>query len=82
MTVRLSDDGAIVLEGRCPVEDGEALARLLSINPSAPVDWRSCQEAHTAVLQILLAVRPVMRGPPADEKLRSWMEPLLSGEEL
>jgi hypothetical protein len=79
MTVRLAEDGTIVLEGNCPAEDGETLARLLTLDPEAAVDWRSCQQAHTAVIQILLAVRPAMRGPPAVPMLRDWIEPIISG---
>ena len=80
MTVRLADDGAIVLEGHCPVADGEALARLLAGDRSAIVDWRSCTEAHTAVIQILLAVRASMHGPPSSDTLRNWIDPLLAGQ--
>ena len=47
MTVRLFD-GAIVLEGACPVEDAEPLQSLLLQYPEAAVDWRACDAAHTA----------------------------------
>jgi hypothetical protein len=80
MTVRLSQDGTIVLEGRCLVDDAETLVRLLSLDPSAVVDWRDCGLAHTAVVQILLAVRPTMLGPPPTALLREWIEPVLAGE--
>jgi hypothetical protein len=79
MTVRRADDGTIFLEGRCPNEDGETLVRLLAINPAALVDWRLCEYAHTAVIQVLLAVRPAMRGPPPDLMLSEWIQPMLSG---
>jgi hypothetical protein len=72
MTVRLTDDGAIMLEGDCPVEDAETLARFLLLDPSAAVDWRACDLAHTAVIQILLAARPTTRGPPRSAFLSDW----------
>jgi hypothetical protein len=79
MTVRMADDRSIVLEGACPVEDAETLVQLLSLAPSATVDWRDCDYAHAAVVQVLLAVRPPMRGPPKTKSLQDWIEPALAG---
>jgi hypothetical protein len=78
MTVRMDKDQIIVLEGRCPVEDAETLVQLLSLAPSTTVDWRDCDYAHTAVIQVLLAAGPEMRGPPAAKTLQDWIEPVLS----
>jgi hypothetical protein len=79
MTVRSTDDGTIVLKGRCPIEDAETLMRLLSLNRSATVDWRECDYLHTAIIQILLAARPAMLGPPRFIQLRQWIAPILAG---
>jgi hypothetical protein len=79
MTVRAADDGTIMLEGRCPVDDAEILVRLLLFTPSAMVDWRGCDHAHTAIIQILLAARPTMLGPPRNIQLSHWIEPVLAG---
>ena len=70
MTVRLAADGTVQLEGACPIEDAEVLQRVLLAAPGATVDWRTCTAAHTAVVQILLAAKPILRGPPGDEFLR------------
>ena len=78
MTVRLASDGVIVLDGVCPVEDAEALQQLLMRHPSARVDWSSCERAHTAVLQVLLAARPEVCGPTRSAFLRDWILPILS----
>ena len=78
MTIRVFDDGTIALEGACPVEDAELLQRQLLAHPAATVDWRSCIGAHTAVVQILLAARPRLVGPPASAFLRTHLEPLLT----
>ena len=77
MTVRLRADGVIALEGVCAIEDAETLQGLLLAHPDAPVDWRSCRSVHTAVIQILLVVRPPLQGPPADAFLRTHVAPLL-----
>jgi hypothetical protein len=79
MTVRMGKDQMIVLEGRCPVEDADTLVQLLLSAPSAAVDWRDCDYAHTAVIQVLLAARPELHGPPAAKSLRDWIEPAVSG---
>ena len=77
MTVRLSADGTIVLDGICPLEDAEKLQQYLLSAQGAAVDWRSCVSAHTAVLQILHAARPLLRGPPQGDFLRNYVEPLM-----
>jgi hypothetical protein len=61
MIVQL-EDGTISLEGSCPVDDSATLHEYLGESPQATVDWSKCDWMHTAVFQILLAVRPPMRG--------------------
>ena len=45
MTVRRGDDGVIVLEGVCPVEDAEPLLQMLQAMPAAKVDWQALPPA-------------------------------------
>ncbi|MGH8202019.1 MAG: hypothetical protein ACREVO_16910 [Steroidobacteraceae bacterium] len=73
MTVRVTAGGCIELVGACPSADAEALLQLLLADPRATVDWRDCRGAHTAVVQVLMAVRPKLLGPPADARLRDWV---------
>ena len=77
MTVRVSTDGTIELGGICPIEDAETLQRHLLDMPGAVVDWRACVQAHTAVIQVLVASRAKLTGPPAGEFLRTRLDPLL-----
>lgn len=63
MTVRM-DQGVIFLEGHCPSGDAEDLLQILLTDPAAPIDWRTCESAHTAVVQVLLAARRDIAGPP------------------
>lgn len=79
MTIQMSPAGTIVLEGSCPSEEAEVLVQLLLADPEAHVDWRACEAAHSAVIQVLLAAKPMILGPPANESLRKWIEPLLGG---
>lgn len=78
MTVRLAEDGTIALEGDCPVEEAEMLQKLFLRYPAARIDWRRCNYAHTAVLQVLLAVKPEISGPPRSAFLQDWIHPILS----
>jgi hypothetical protein len=55
MTVRQIDEFAIALEGVCPVADAEVLRQHLVSTKSASIDFRACERAHTAVIQVLLA---------------------------
>jgi len=79
MTVHLLDTGVIELTGACPSEDAETLLQQLLLAPDAQVDWRSCESAHTAVIQVLLLARPRMLGAAAGPGLREWVQPLLGG---
>jgi hypothetical protein len=77
VSVRVLDAQTLVLEGECPSQDAEALLRHLLAMPGATVDWRDCREAHTAVVQVLLASPGPIVGPPANDFLRDMVEPAL-----
>jgi hypothetical protein len=81
VTVRLID-GAIVLEGACPVEDAEPLQSLLLQHPAAAVDWRACDAAHTAVLQVLLVAKPSICGRARAAFLQNFIRPVLIGANM
>ena len=67
MTVLKSSAGMLFLEGECPSDDAEPLLQHLAQDPAATVDLRNCELAHTAVIQVLLAARPKLNGPPASD---------------
>ena len=76
MSVRLVS-GIIILEGDCPVDEAEPLLELLLANPGASVDWSTCGQLHTTVIQILLAARPPMVGDAGTPFLRRWITPIM-----
>ncbi len=78
MTIRLSAEGAIELEGTCSSDEAETLLQHLLATPDAAVDWRGCEAAHTAVVQILMAAKPKLLGPPAGSLLEKWVQPMLA----
>jgi hypothetical protein len=78
MSVRL-DGTAIRLEGACRVEDAEPLLLLLQEEAGRVVDLSGAGALHAAVVQVLLALRPPLAGPPADPFTARWLAPLLAG---
>ena len=84
MTVVLHDENTIRLIGACPAEDGETLLQHLLANRKAEVDWRGCESAHAAVIQVLLVSGRPLQGPPAGEFLRQIIGPALarSGDQI
>jgi hypothetical protein len=75
VTVRREANGSIVLEGNCPVEDAEPLLQLLHATPAAPCDWTRCNKLHTAVVQVVLAARPMLVGPCGNPWVQRWVAP-------
>lgn len=70
MTVSLGTGGDIRVSGAVPAADAEVLLRLLLENREAAIDWRDCDACHTAVLQVIVAARRTLIGPPKGAALR------------
>jgi hypothetical protein len=75
VTVRRTDQGTVVLEGLCSVEDAESLLQMLQATPAAPVDWAQCRQLHTAVFQVVIAAGTVPLGPCGDSWVEQWLAP-------
>ena len=69
MTVRSVDEYTLALEGVCPIAEAEVLRQHLVSAKRATVDLRGCEHAHTAVVQVLLASKVQLRGPPMSDFL-------------
>lgn len=80
MAVLLPPDGTVQLAGDCPLEEAERLLQALVSRPAAIVDWRQCTGAHSALIQVLVSAKPALRGPPASDVLRIFIEPALASE--
>ena len=72
MTISV-DASAIHVAGRCPVDDAERLFCAIREHPALPVDIYLAQGLHMAVVQVLLALAPQLRGKPADRFLAQAM---------
>ena len=77
MTVTVSPDGVILLQGSCALDDAEILLRHLADAPDAPVDWTGCDHVHTAVVQVLMVVKPRLGGSPTHAFFRQHLAALL-----
>jgi hypothetical protein len=77
LTIRRSDDGIVVLDGVCAVEDAESLLQMLQATPDALVDWTQCRKLHTAVLQVIIASGRSPIGPCGDAWVQQWLVPKL-----
>ena len=75
MTVRHSETGVVILEDACAVEDAESLLRLLLATPTPAIDWTSCSNLHTAVVQVILASGIAPTGRCGDAWVRQWLAP-------
>lgn len=76
MSIRMAGDGHILLEGHCSVEDVEPLLRGLLESPAAALDWRNCDWAHAAVVQLMLVSGRSVLGPPSNLFLAAHIDPL------
>lgn len=67
-----------VFEGHCTVEEAHDLAAWLIAKRGRKVDLAGCTGMHSAVLQCLMALRPVAASAPRDAALAGWLAPLIA----
>ena len=65
MPFALTDD-CLLLTGHCPIDEAEPLLDALRGMADPVVDLSGLHQAHTAVIQVLMAAAPAIRGGPAD----------------
>jgi hypothetical protein len=76
MSVRVEAD-VIHLIGRCLAEDAESVLLALQEEPGRTVDLAGVQRVHLAVVQVLLAIRPPVRGMPDNDFIAGHLFNLL-----
>lgn len=77
MPIELSDERA-VLTGVCSVEEAESLLSWVLQHPDAAVDAAACEHLHSAVLQVLMALRPRLAAVPVAGPLQQILKPLMA----
>ena len=68
-------------EGVCTVEEALPLLEFLQSHRTARIGLDSCTHLHTAILQVLLAVRPPIAALPQETFLARWLSPMLETPE-
>ena len=75
MTVKV-EERHVILSGSCPVDEAERLLAALLDDPTLTVVINS-DRVHTALWQVLMAFRPVMRVEHADRFFSEHLLPLM-----
>jgi hypothetical protein len=78
MSVRLADDGTIWLVGDCSAQDADPLLQYLLGRADAAIDWSTCDAAHTAVIQVVLASGRKPIGQPRGTFLKTLISPVFN----
>ncbi len=65
-----------VLEGHCEIEEAETLLAWLLEHPKGRLNLKRLGHPHTAVLQIMMALRPEVSAFPENEEIAAWLQPL------
>lgn len=81
MSVRLDGD-IVYLEGRCPVEDAEPLLAWLQADGDRMIDIGGAEHLHAAIVQVLMALQPSVRGMSQDPFLRRWIAQVLKAQNI
>ncbi len=76
MPLIFTEDVAVA-DGASAVEDALPLLEFLQSQAGAKVDLRACTHLHTAVLQILAALRPEIVALPEEPFLVRWLPRVL-----
>lgn len=72
MTMELRNQVA-VLSDAVSIDEAETLLGWMLAEPGLALDLTHCEHMHTAVLQLLLYVRPVIQHLPNSRLLRQWL---------
>ncbi len=74
MTIQLQTKTARLVDV-VTVEEAETLLQWIAAHPKGKVDLSRCTHLHTAVLQVLMALKPPVSAWPKDEALAAWVGP-------
>jgi len=66
-----------VFKDICEIEEAESLLEWLIEKPKGQVNLKQLKIFHTAILQVLMAIKPTISVWPEDQGLNDWLQPLL-----
>ena len=70
-----------VLDGHCEIDEAETLLEWLLENPKGKLNLKSLEHPHTALLQVMMALKPMISSWPEEQQISSWIEPLLDNQQ-
>ena len=73
-------ENVAMLQGHCEIEEAETLLTWLFEHPQGEIDLKQVEHIHAAILQVLMALKPVISAWPDDDKVEFWLVPALNGE--
>ncbi len=69
------------LEGECGVEEAEGLFEWLHENPRGKINLKACEHLHSAIIQVLMALRPCVSAcPPAASPVAAILAAICSDD--
>ncbi|MCI5212753.1 MAG: hypothetical protein D3910_29070 [Candidatus Electrothrix sp. ATG2] len=66
-------DNVVHLTDICGSDDAAPLLDWLLQHPAGTVNLTECVQLHTAALQVLMTLSPLIIGPPKNERLARWL---------
>lgn len=66
-----------LIEGICTIEDAEPLLDWILTNPKGKINLKQCEHLHTAILQVLMALKPDISVWPEEGSPAFWLVPVL-----
>ncbi len=72
------DKKLAVFQEAISIEEADGLMEWLIKTPKSKIDLTQCQHLHAAILQVLMAAKPVISAWPQDENLQAWLASALN----
>jgi len=66
-----------ILNEICEIEEAETLLEWLLVHPKGKLNLKELCHPHAALLQVMMALQPVVSVWPEDEELSALLRPLL-----
>ena len=63
----------VYCQGVCDSDEAEPLLQWLQQHPKGKVNLKNCEHLHTAVLQVLFMIHPVITAKPSDKQLNACL---------
>jgi len=65
-------------EGHCEIEEAEELLSWFLENPKGKINLKQLTQLHTAILQVVMAIKPPISSWPEDLSVCLWLKRILN----